>query len=117
MFNKALKKNLINDRSIKSLPGWTYTSDAFFELEKTELILKIGSWFVIFRIFQIQAIFLHLEIFNERIFVIRGEKRDISAFQNFCSHRGTKLIDEILEPVMAKLHAHIMLGGMILKGI
>ena len=28
------------DNQYKSLPGWTYTSEAFFELEKTELILK-----------------------------------------------------------------------------
>ena len=29
-----------SDSSSKTLPAWTYTSDAFFELEKTELILK-----------------------------------------------------------------------------
>ena len=78
----------------KSLPGWTYTSDAFFELEKTELILK--NWQLVCHVSNIPKVgdYFTFEIFNERVFVIRGEDENIRAFQNFCSHRGTKLIDE-----------------------
>ncbi len=78
----------------KSLPGWTYTSDAFFELEKTELILK--NWQLVCHISNIPKAgdYFTFEIFNERVFVIRGEDKNVRAFHNFCSHRGTKLIDE-----------------------
>ena len=83
------------DNQYKSLPGWTYTSEAFFELEKTELILK--NWQLVCHISNIPETgdFFTFEIFNERIFVIRDEDKNIKAFHNLCSHRGTKLIDEI----------------------
>ena len=78
----------------KSLPGWTYTSEAFFELEKNELILK--NWQLVCHISNIPKAgdYFTFEIFNERVFVIRGEDKNVRAFHNFCSHRGTKLIDE-----------------------
>ena len=78
----------------RSLPGWTYTSEAFFELEKTELILK--NWQLVCHISNIPKAgdYFTFEIFNERVFVIRGEDKNVRAFHNFCSHRGTKLIDE-----------------------
>ena len=101
---------------LKSLPGWTYTSDAFFELEKTELILK--NWQLVCHISNIPnpGDFFTFEIFNERIFVIRGEKRDISAFQNFCSHRGTKLIDEISGTCNGKITCPYHAWGYDFKG-
>ena len=79
----------------KSLPGWTYTSEAFFELEKTELILK--NWQLVCHLSNVpkSGDFFTFEIFNERIFIIRDEDSNIKAFHNLCSHRGTKLIDEI----------------------
>ncbi len=84
----------MNDQ-YKSLPGWTYTSKAFFELEKIELILK--NWQLVCHLSNIPKAgdFFTFEIFNERIFVIRDEDDKVNAFQNFCSHRGTKLIDDI----------------------
>ena len=82
------------EKIYKSLPGWTYTSEAFFELEKTELILK--NWQLVCHISNIPKAgdYFTFEIFNERVFVIRGEDKNVRAFHNFCSHRGTKLIDE-----------------------
>ena len=82
------------EKIYKSLPGWTYTSEGFFELEKTELILK--NWQLVCHISNIPKAgdYFTFEIFNERVFVIRGEDKNVRAFHNFCSHRGTKLIDE-----------------------
>jgi phenylpropionate dioxygenase-like ring-hydroxylating dioxygenase large terminal subunit len=82
------------EKIYKSLPGWTYTSEAFFELEKTELILK--NWQLVCHISNIPKAgdYFTFEIFNERVFVIRGEDKNVRAFHNFCSHRGTKIIDE-----------------------
>ena len=82
-------------KSTKSLPGWTYTSDAFFELEKKELILK--NWQLVCHLSNLPNTgdFFTFEIFNERIFVIKGNDGMIQAFHNLCSHRGTKLLDTI----------------------
>ena len=101
---------------LKSLPGWTYTSDAFFELEKTELILK--NWQLVCHISNIPnpGDFFTFEIFNERIFVIRDEKGDISEFQNFCSHRGTKLIDKISGTCNGKITCPYHAWGYDFKG-
>ena len=81
--------------TLKSLPGWTYTSDAFFEIEKSELILK--NWQLVCHISNVPNAgdYFTFEIFNERVFVIKDEDGAINGFQNFCSHRGTKLIDDI----------------------
>lgn len=79
----------------KSLPGWAYTSDAFFDLEKRNLFLC--NWQLICHISNIPNIgdYFTFEIFNERIFAIRGKDSKIRTFHNVCSHRATKLLDEV----------------------
>ena len=86
----------------KSLPGWTYTSEAFFELEKTELILK--TWQLVCHLSNVPkpGDFFTFEIFNERIFIIKDEDNNVKAFHNICSHRVTKLLMKFQEPVMEK---------------
>jgi len=81
--------------SYKSLPGWTYTNNAFFELEKKELILK--NWQLVCHTSNIpnHGDFFTFEIFNERIFVIRAKDGEVKAFHNLCAHRGTKLLDKV----------------------
>ena len=76
MPHKTARKKEMSDQ-YKSLPGWTYTSKAFFELEKTELILK--NWQLVCHISNIpkQGDFFTFEIFNERIFVIRDEDNNV----------------------------------------
>ena len=83
------------EKILKSLPGWTYTSNAFLELEKQEIILK--NWQLVCHLSNIPdpGNFFTYEIFNQRIFVIRGIDGGIEAFHNLCSHRGTKLLNEI----------------------
>ena len=83
------------DNQYKSLPGWTYTSDAFFELEKTELILK--NWQLVCHLSNIpkKGNFFTSDIFNNRVFVIRVDNGNVDAYNNFCSHRGTTIRDEL----------------------
>lgn len=79
----------------KSLPGWTYTSDSFFELEKKELFLN--NWQLICHVSNIPNAgdYFTFEIFDERIFIIRADDQKVRAFHNVCSHRATKLLDEV----------------------
>ena len=78
----------------KSLPAWTYTSNEFFELEKNSLFLC--NWQVICHTSNIPNIgdYFTLNLFHERILVIKGNDNVIRAFHNVCSHRATKLIDK-----------------------
>ena len=100
----------------KSLPGWTYTSEAFFELEKTELILK--TWQLVCHLSNVPkpGDFFTFEIFNERIFIIKDEDNNVKAFHNICSHRGTKLIDEISGTCNGKITCPYHAWGYDFKG-
>ena len=100
----------------KSLPGWTYTSEEFFELEKTELILK--TWQLVCHLSNVPkpGDFFTFEIFNERIFIIKDEDNNVKAFHNICSHRGTKLIDEISGTCNGKITCPYHAWGYDFKG-
>ena len=63
-----------------------------------------------------QGDFFTFEIFNERIFVIRDEDNNVKAFQNFCSHRGTKLIDKISGTCNGKITCPYHAWGYDFKG-
>ena len=104
------------DNQYKSLPGWTYTSKAFFDLEKTELILK--NWQLVCHLSNIPKAgdFFTFEIFNERIFVIKDNDGNVNAFQNFCSHRGTKLINGISGTCNGKITCPYHAWGYDFKG-
>ena len=80
MPNKTANKKLTYEKYIKVCQDGLYTSEAFFELEKTELILK--NWQLVCHISNIPKVgdYFTFEIFNERIFVIRGEDKNVRAF-------------------------------------
>ena len=82
-------------KSHKSLPGWTYTSDEFFELEKKKLFLE--NWQLVCHVSNIphSGDYFTFELFDQRIFAIRGQDSAVRIFHNVCSHRATKLLDEV----------------------
>jgi phenylpropionate dioxygenase-like ring-hydroxylating dioxygenase large terminal subunit len=104
------------EKSLKSLPGWTYTSNKFLELEKQELILK--NWQLVCHLSNIPDTgnFFTFEIFNQRIFVIKGEDGNVEAFHNFCSHRGTKLLDQVNGTCIDKITCPYHAWGYDFKG-
>ena len=71
----------------KSLPGWTYTSEAFFELEKNELILK--NWQLVCHISNIPKAgdYFTFEIFNER----SSRSKLPSGFHTIASTKNSRL--------------------------
>ena len=82
-------------RGYETLPSWTYSSDAFFELEKKNLFLN--NWQLICHSSNIpnSGDYFTFDIFNERLLAIRNEKYNINVFHNVCSHRATKLLDQV----------------------
>jgi phenylpropionate dioxygenase-like ring-hydroxylating dioxygenase large terminal subunit len=77
----------------QSLPSWTYTSEAFFELEKQHLFLT--SWQLVCHLSNIpnSGDYFTFELFNERIIAIRGADNVVRAFHNVCAHRAARLLD------------------------
>ena len=83
-------KNNIWQRN--GLPGWTYQSDALFQLEAEELFRK--HWQFVCHISELNEVgsYKTIDIVNERGFVIKCEKNEIRAFHNLCMHRGSRVI-------------------------
>ncbi|MCB2137583.1 MAG: aromatic ring-hydroxylating dioxygenase subunit alpha, partial [Rhodobacteraceae bacterium] len=79
------------DRS--GLPGWTYHSEALFELEKSEIFLK--HWQIAGHVNDIPAPgdWLTFDILDERGLIMRGKDGVVRAFHNLCRHRGARLAD------------------------
>lgn len=77
----------------RGLPGWTYHSQALFDLERTRVFLthwqlaghtadlpNVGDW-------------LGFDLLGERAVVMRGQDGVIRAFHNLCRHRGARVVD------------------------
>ena len=81
-------------KSYQTLPAWTYTSDAFLELEKRYLFLN--NWQLICHSSNIPNAgdYFTFNFFNERLVAMRNESHEINVFHNVCSHRATKLLDD-----------------------
>ena len=78
-------------KSHQTLPAWTYTSDAFLELEKRYLFLN--NWQLICHSSNIPnpGDYFTFNFFNERLVAIRNESDEINDFQTVCSVWATKL--------------------------
>ena len=79
----------------KTLPSWTYSSEAFFELEKRDLFLN--NWQLICHGSNIPlpGDYFRFDLFNQRLVAVRDASLEIRVFHNVCSHRATKLLDRL----------------------
>ncbi|MFZ2099475.1 MAG: aromatic ring-hydroxylating dioxygenase subunit alpha [Oricola sp.] len=75
------------------LPGWTYHSEAMFDLERRELFLT--HWQIAGHVNDIPAPgdWLSFDILGERALVMRGKDKVVRAFHNLCRHRGARVAD------------------------
>ena len=99
-----------------SLPGWSYTSDAFFELEKQNLFLQ--NWQLVCHESNIPnpGDYFTFQIFDQRIFAIRGKDNKVRIFHNLCSHRATKLLDDVSGNCVKKIICPYHAWGYDLEG-
>ncbi|MCX8508791.1 MAG: aromatic ring-hydroxylating dioxygenase subunit alpha [Rhodobacteraceae bacterium] len=82
-----------NDWDRRGLPGWTYHSQALFDLERTEVFLK--QWQIVGHVNDIPAKgdWLAFDLLGERAVVMRGQDGEVRAFHNLCRHRGARVVD------------------------
>ncbi len=78
----------------KGLPGWTYHSEAFLELER-EHIFKT-HWQIACHVCDVPDAgdFLTLDICGERALILRAKDGSVGAFHNLCRHRGSRVVGE-----------------------
>ncbi len=76
------------------LPGWTYHSDAFLELEKQQLFRR--HWQIACHVSDIpeSGDYLAFDMCGERALLVRGAEGEVRAFHNMCRHRGARVVAE-----------------------
>ncbi len=92
--NKSLKPIRIpNEWDRRGLPGWTYHSQALFELERSEVLLT--HWQIAGHVSDVPSPgdWLTFDFLDERALVVRGRDGQVRAFHNLCRHRGARLAD------------------------
>ncbi|WP_422369836.1 aromatic ring-hydroxylating oxygenase subunit alpha [Hoeflea sp.] len=74
------------------LPGWTYHSKAFLELEKQELFRK--HWQIACHVSDLPepGNYIAFDMCGERALVLRGADGEVRAFHNMCRHRGARVV-------------------------
>jgi phenylpropionate dioxygenase-like ring-hydroxylating dioxygenase large terminal subunit len=77
----------------KSLPAWTYASDAFFALERNAIFL--ATWQIVGHVSEIPGAgdYLRFDLLDQSAIVVRDEDGGIGAFHNVCRHRAFRLLD------------------------
>jgi len=75
-----------------SLPGFCYTSQAWFDLEIENLFLK--EWLFVAREEEIPNVgdYLRVDIVSEPLLLVRAEGGEIHAFLATCTHRQAELV-------------------------
>lgn len=78
------------DRS--GLPGWTYHSPAFLELEKQAIFRS--HWQIACHVSDVaeSGDYLAFDMCGERALIIRGADGEVRAFHNLCRHRGARVV-------------------------
>jgi Rieske 2Fe-2S family protein len=89
----------IRDDSPEWVPRPTLSGDDYRSLETyNEELEKVwwGDWVVVGRVEEIPepGDYVTKDIAGESIFITRNEDRELRAFYNVCSHRGTKFLDD-----------------------
>ncbi|MCC0036526.1 MAG: Rieske (2Fe-2S) protein, partial [Hoeflea sp.] len=76
----------------RGLPGWTYHSDAFLELEKQEIFRK--HWQIACHVSDLPepGDYIAFDMCGERALIIRGNDGEVRAFHNMCRHRGARVV-------------------------
>ncbi|MCY1128094.1 aromatic ring-hydroxylating dioxygenase subunit alpha [Frigidibacter sp. RF13] len=77
----------------RGLPGWTYHSQALFDLERTELFLT--HWQVAGHVNDVPSPgdWISFDLLGERAVIMRGRDGVVRAFHNLCRHRGARVVD------------------------
>lgn len=88
------QKPIPADWDRRGLPGWSYHSQALFELEKDHVFLN--HWQIVCHVNDVAepGSYLSFDMLGERALIVRDAQGRIGAFHNICRHRGSRLVAE-----------------------
>ena len=74
----------------RGLPGWSYHSPAFLELEKEHVFRT--HWQIVGHISDVPepGNYLTMDVVGERALIVRGRDGVVRGFHNICRHRGSR---------------------------
>ena len=78
----------------RGLPGWTYHSQAFLDLEVKHLFRR--HWQIACHVSDVAepGSFLTFDMCGERALILRGRDGVVRGFHNMCRHRGARVVAE-----------------------
>lgn len=78
----------------RGLPGWTYHSAEFLQLEKTNIFMT--HWQIVCHVSDVPNAgdYQTLDMLGERAVVVRGDDGELRAFRNMCRHRGSRVVPD-----------------------
>ncbi len=81
-----------NDWDRRGLPGWTYHSPAFLELEKEALFRS--HWQIACHVSDVPEAgdYVAFDAVGERALIVRGKDGEVRGFHNLCRHRGSRVV-------------------------
>ena len=76
----------------RGLPGWSYHSPAFLELEKEHVFRT--HWQIVGHISDVPepGNYLTMDVVGERALIVRGRDGIVRGFHNICRHRGSRVV-------------------------
>ncbi len=83
-----------SDWDRRGLPGWSYHSAAFLELEKEHVFRN--HWQIVGHVSDVPepGDYLTIDVVGERALIVRGKDGEVRAFHNICRHRGSRVVAE-----------------------
>jgi phenylpropionate dioxygenase-like ring-hydroxylating dioxygenase large terminal subunit len=77
---------------VETLPGWTYDNAEFYALERERLLS--ASWQVLCHVNDVPrpGDYAAMDLFGERVFVVRGRGGGLKSFHNICRHRAHAVV-------------------------
>lgn len=76
-----------------TLPGKFYTDDKIFAHEREQIFFKNWRYVCHASALSKPGAYVTATVFDQEIFVVRGQDGDVRAFYNVCPHRGHKLVE------------------------
>ena len=89
----ANKARIADIATAKTLPAYYYTDPVVLEIEKRELFFRTWQFACFAQDLDGPGKFFTMSIFDQEIFLVRGQDGEIRAFYNVCAHRGHPLVE------------------------
>ena len=89
----ADRARIVDIAKTRTLPAYYYTDPAVLEIERRELFFRTWQFACFVQELKRPGSFVTMSIFDQELFLVRGNDGGIRAFYNVCVHRGHPLVE------------------------